>query len=937
MTTQEDEWLNVKKLYTDALEKSEAERVAFVEENTPPHSALRAEVFDLLGYSNEAESFFSNTMEELVGKENLAIDDKLDDQISDPYNLVGKEFSHYKIIKQLGQGSMGILYQAFDTRLERTIALKFLTPSGGSAVTRKRMLREARLACSLDHHNVGVIHDIGQTKSGHDYIAMGYYDGVTLDKLIEQQTLTLDQVVNIGIQIAAGLAAIHEKNVVHCDIKPSNIMVCQNDRVVILDFGVAKLRNVDLTDSQSRLGTVSYMSPEHIRGEEVDACSDVWSLGVVLYEMLAGARPFAGTNPEAIFYALLHSEIADIPSTIRGVAIPSDLSKLVMACLIRDKKNRISSCKILHSALLQYKNATLDLSYMTMPTESLSFSRRKRWVVTAIVSLLLVFSGSFISSFLFDNDISSIFSDKLPQEKYIVVLTKNSDPSKTSLVLEGLMASVTNRLKLIERVQEDFGVISAEEAKRVSGMDLKSINLALGANLILLLDSSEDGENIELNLSLVNAINLQEVGQKTIMYPKRELTNLNTEILGASLELLEFENSVNKRKKLSSVNTSSVEALSEFLKGLAFLQRPDDMKSLDSAISSFKSAIEIDPEYANAYSFLGKAYWHKYSGTDDNKWLEDANQNLQKSLTINGNEISTYHTLGLVNVSRGNYGSAIAAFNIMLADSENNIDAILGLARTHQLTNQFKKSEGYFIQATAFQPNNWQVHNSFGVFLAQTGRLEEAVLSFKTAIKLTPENTRVNNNLANTYWYLEDFESAEKYYNLSINIQPNFDAYSLLATTLFYRKRYKEAYDLCEKAIKLNKSGYRTWGLMAESAHFAKLSASEIISALNNAIRFAEVEHRLNPNDLSLTLDLASFYAQKGDSEKSLKLVSSIKIASKRSPRISFSLGVVYEMLGERKAAVNWINKAFSDGHAVIEIKNNPWLDRLLLDPSLRT
>ncbi|MFT5548133.1 MAG: serine/threonine protein kinase/tetratricopeptide (TPR) repeat protein [Candidatus Azotimanducaceae bacterium] len=933
MTTQE-EWLNIKQLYAAALDVSEADRAGFIEDNTPPKSTLRAEVLDLLGYSNEAESFFGEAMEELVGKENLAVDDESDNRMSDPYNLIGETFSHYQITKQLGHGSMGILYQAIDNRLERTIALKFLTPNGGSAVTRKRMLREARMACSLDHHNVGVIHDIGQTNSGHDYIAMGYYDGVTLDTLIEQQTLTLDQIVRIGLQIADGLVAIHEKNVVHCDIKPSNIMICQNNRVVILDFGVAKLRNVDLTDSQSRLGTISYMSPEHLRGEAVDARSDVWSLGVVLYEMLAGARPFAGSHPEAIFYSLLHAELADMPSTVRGVAIPKDLDKLIKACLIRDRENRIASCEILQLALFGYKDATLDLSHMSLPAEALSSRRQKTWIGISVIIMLIFVGGALLSTKYYDVNISSSSNIQLPEEKFILVLNKPNGSKETNLLLEGLMASVTNKLKLIERVEEKFWVVSTDEAKDYGNIELEHINQSLGANLVLFLESKENGNNIELILNLVDTVSLKELGRQTLIFPKTDLRRLSNEILGAVFRLLNFENTATKRKKLTTKNTGSIGALTLYYEGLASIQRSDQLIEIDRAIVAFKTAIEIDSEYASAYAFLGKAYWHKYNETNDNLWLVEASRNLEISLTLDSNVIDTFQLQGLVNNARGHYGSAKAIYKLILADSNSSFEAIIGLAKSHENSKQFADAEGFYLRAIALRPDNWLAHNYLGTFYAKKGRFPEAMKSYNRGLVLTPRNAKVLNNLANVYSFLGDTEAAKNLYEKSVTIQPAFKTYFNLTRIYYHEKEYLTAYNKSEEALLLNDSHHAVWGLMASAAYFSNMSNDKFESALKNAVIFAEKQFQLNPLDKYITVNLASYYALLRNAEKARELISKFDVDQQFDPPISHAIGEVHELIGERYQALTWIKKSVLDGKQSLTIENNPWLKDLILDPS---
>jgi tetratricopeptide (TPR) repeat protein len=235
--------------------------------------------------------------------------------------MIGDTVGPYRILEQLGQGGMGIVYKALDERLDRTVALKFLPPQLSSDErARQRFIQEAKAASALDHANICTIHDYGQTDDGRVYIVMAFYDGQTLKYRLEDGLLAEDEAVHIALQTARGLARAHEAGIVHRDVKPANIMVTDRGEVKILDFGVAKLASsMDLTSEGSTIGTAAYMSPEQSRGETVDQRSDQWSLGVLFFEMLTGKRPFGGGYDAAMLYAILNEEPADVAALRPGV------------------------------------------------------------------------------------------------------------------------------------------------------------------------------------------------------------------------------------------------------------------------------------------------------------------------------------------------------------------------------------------------------------------------------------------------------------------------------------------------------------------------------------------------------------------------------------------------------------------------------------------
>ncbi|TDI73571.1 MAG: serine/threonine protein kinase [Bacteroidetes bacterium] len=262
--------------------------------------------------------------------------------------MEGREVGQYRIIEQLGAGGMGIVYKAHDTRLDRTVALKFLPPHLNSDETsKKRFIQEARAASALDHANICTIHDIDEDEDGKLYIVMSYYDGQTLKYVLDEGPVSVENAVLFGSQIAAGLARAHEAGIVHRDMKPANIMVTERGEIKILDFGIAKLsEGIDLTKTGSTVGTAAYMSPEQAKGESVDRRSDIWSVGVLLYEMITGKQPFDGSYEAALIYGIVNA-----PHDPIDVEMPDGLSELIDRCLSKDPKNRFDSSVELSEAL----------------------------------------------------------------------------------------------------------------------------------------------------------------------------------------------------------------------------------------------------------------------------------------------------------------------------------------------------------------------------------------------------------------------------------------------------------------------------------------------------------------------------------------------------------------------------------------------------------
>jgi serine/threonine protein kinase len=299
--------------------------------------------------------------------------------------MIGQTISHYKILEKLGGGGMGVVYKAEDTKLKRLVALKFLPPDlTRDDEAKERFVHEAQAASALDHPNICTIHEIGETEDRQLFICMAYYEGETLKKKVSSNQLSVDSVIEIAIQIAQGLAKAHEKGIVHRDIKPANLFLTNDGILKILDFGLAKLAGVTrLTKSGTTLGTVAYMSPEQMQGEEVDHRTDIWALGVVMYEMLTGKLPFKGEYEQAVMYSILNEKPEPITTT--RLDVPADLEKIVNKCLEKKTSERY---KLVEETLTDLKSLKKEIEFRTV----------KKWLIRTKFLLkkrLYFYSGIF--------------------------------------------------------------------------------------------------------------------------------------------------------------------------------------------------------------------------------------------------------------------------------------------------------------------------------------------------------------------------------------------------------------------------------------------------------------------------------------------------------------------------------------------------------------
>lgn len=322
-------WMELENVFEKALELPPQQRASYLEEVCGTSQTFLRQLKSLLEAHEAAPAFLDDLGSELLPFHKKQEDVVAKEPLSDVHHLTGRSIAHYEVLELVGGGGMGVVYKARDTRLNREVALKFLPPEWSSDPGAKtRLLNEARAASVLDHTNIGTVYEVGETPDGLLYIGMAYYDAPTLaDRIRQDGPFPIEEAIDFAIQIGQGLIKAHERGIIHRDIKPSNVLVTSDDIVKIVDFGLAKVTSVNITKSNVTLGTTAYMSPEQIRGGRVDHRTDIWSLGVVLYEMLAGRRAFPGNDGMAVLYSVVHND----PEPLRRIRpeIPAELERIV--------------------------------------------------------------------------------------------------------------------------------------------------------------------------------------------------------------------------------------------------------------------------------------------------------------------------------------------------------------------------------------------------------------------------------------------------------------------------------------------------------------------------------------------------------------------------------------------------------------------------------
>ncbi len=866
--------------------------------------------------------------------------------------MVGQTISHYKITDKLGAGGMGVVYKALDLKLERTVALKFLpTDVAVSDRDKQSLLREARAASALDHPNIGVIHGIEESEDHQLFIVMGYYEGETLAQKLKCSVIPVRESLDLAIQIARGLSAAHARNLVHRDVKPSNIIITNDKLVKIVDFGLARfVATASATQSISSTGTLPYMAPEQILGEAIDQRCDIWALGVILVQMITGSHPFLRPNQGAMTFAILNQPPAGleiIPDAVRAVAYRA-LSKKPE----RRYGGADEMLRDLEAALSEIMSSPAPAEEPTL-THSIGARELKQYMENASTPSWAVGNPGKARRFLLASIgvvLAAIAVSFLPlvrerfaglayagSEKHIAVLpfTNTGNKPEYEPVAEGLMDSMTNELSNLEAAQKSLWVVPASVVRSRKVIDPAAAFRDLGATMVVQGAIERKGSDVSLTVVLIDAKRLRQIGSARLEDPSGDLAALQNQAVIHLARMMKVQVPEGTGAPAGSVAASAYES---YLKALGYLQRYDKPGNPDLAISALNAEVEKDHRFALGYATLGEAYRLKFLMVHDPASVEQAFANCRKALEIDDRLPAVHVTLGKLQTTLGKNELALQEFQKALDINPRDAGALMGLAGVYERMGRIPDAEANYQRAIALRPDYWEGYLALGEFYSRQKRARDSIAQYRRVIELTPDNPEAYSDLGVEYMELKESGSsaaAEAALQKSIQLAPNYQAYANLGWLYMEQKRYSEAAAAARKAVALNDKDWRVWSNLQLAYTWLK-DDENMRAARAKTLNLLEEYASLNSQEAPVQSMLSMLYAEDKLREKAITRANAALALAPKDPWILADIAETYDDLGDRKRAIQYARDSLKNGYTLADLQERPALAGLLADPSFR-
>ncbi len=939
--------ITLEDVFQTACDLPPDERNAYLNEACAGDESMRREVEELIRYYETNKTFLEKPAIQDMAQE-MAESGSLPKTST---SMIGRQLGNYRIQAKLGRGGMGDVYLARDLELDVDVVIKFLREEfKDDPEWQARFNREGRLNAELDHPNIAGIRYKDEV-DGRQFLVFEYVPGETLEDRLDKGSLPVKVALPLFSQLADALSFAHSKGIIHRDLKPSNIMITPDGQVKVLDFGIAKKVTADLTTieidlpeddltrdyGQTRkgevMGTVLYMSPEQTRGEPLDARTDIWSFGCVLFQALAGKRPFGGINTYDTLNAIRQSEPdwSALPKQI-----PKSIGELLKHSLRKDARQRLRSAV----------EARQTIDQVISPDKF--WFRQLKYQLAMAAALIVLIGAGFYGGFKF---YEWWINSRVPVEKQLVVLPFKGFNNEQA----GIGFADDLRRSLLS-VSDDWQTIqpSVSSQANLSSLDLQSIVGKLGASLIVGGEAIQNGDQIQIKFWVRNS-RLYVLREAEVSGPSYKLAELQNQIARQLAERLNLKISPKPEAFSAHLRLNRADATEQYLIAIGELQKELTKESVEKPIEILTQLIQTDGDSARFQLALARAYLNKFVFTNKPEWAEKALQASTQAINLASDQPVAYQiTRGLVYLEIGKDEEAINDFKTALSAHPKDWEALNGLAMAYSLSGKYQEAEQTYLKAIGFWPKYWDGYNELGNYYYEHARFDQAIKNWSEVVKLMPESPVGYNNLASAYLMVDrEAEAVIAFQNSIIRDQGqnNYAAFVGLGTIHYDQKQYDNALFYFNQAIeRAEKAGRQQPMLYANRADtYRQLArtatepnkADEYNRLANEsydlAIVMKEKETASGIIKSELPFNQCEWMAKRGKTAEAVKCIKPVNPADSEIPGLAYSATVIYLLAGDTEQALEWFEKTACSGLSIDRLARDPVLQSLQSQPAYQS
>jgi serine/threonine-protein kinase len=832
---------------------------------------------------------------------------------------INKTIGHYRIVERIGKGAMGEVYRAEDTRLRRPVALKFLSDDQVDDRARKRFRREAQAVSRLDHPNICTVYEINEAPDGRMYIVMGYYDGESLKQRLRRGRMSEVVTVETAIDIANGLDYAHGRGVVHRDLKPANLIIEKSGNIRIVDFGLAKLADyTSMTDSGVTVGTIAYMSPEQATGKAVDGRSDVFSLGIVMYELLVGRSPFQSDQVAAILYKVLNEDPQPLSASQSG--IPAKLIDIVMRALAKDPDQRYQSAREMRDELLVLLEE-LDPARASRWRRShtrVRPSRKLRPALTVAVGGVLLLATVVLLWNRFGG-----MGSHMNDNAGIAVFPFTADGPQ-NVIARGFEEDILLRLVETSGTQEGMWLVPKGRVRLAGATAVEDAGGKLGVGRVVTGSCQENQGELEITLSLVDAATGVVRRTETIHIDDGS-SNWQDPVAPALTRLLGVSRSVSNAN-VTNAWPRTPAAYRSYLTGLGL---EGVGETSDDAIGAYRLAIVEDSTFALAHTRLGLLLIQTPAVNDSVRSL--ALGHLRAAVRLMPEASYLHRALGQTLIVVGDYDAGLE--QLETAERLNPTDPVVPRlrARAYEAIQRPADAEQAYKNQIDACPQYWGGYEDLGYFYYTQARLEEAIRQFLHVRELAPDYAPTYNYLGALYQALDRWEESLENFEKSFALGKSYFACANLGTCYYFFRRFEEAAALYELALEYDRSKYQLVGNLGDAYYWIPGKRDRALELVDEALTMAERALQATPDDPRLYVVIGGYQAMLDNGDALASVERGLEL-SPDNAEVNYRACLAYDIMGRRPRALALLGKAIELGFSLRTIESEPLLDDLRTD-----